>query len=170
MGRHTDVDLDGDGDLDAVSLDFDGDGRPTTRSPTSTATGSPIMPCSTCDGSAELLHRRRLRHLDDRRRPPGTAGPRCAGSASTASSTPAARWPTSTATGRPTIRLLDSDGNGLADRVLSAGQTGVTGYVDTDGDGRWDVKLSDTDGDGTADAASVLAPNVGSRSLRRPDL
>ena len=37
---------------------------------------------------------------------------------------------------------------------------GVTGYVDTDGDGRWDVKLTDTDGDGAADAASALAPKT----------
>ena len=65
--------------------------------------------------------------------------------------------------------MLDSDGNGLADRAIAAGENGVTGYVDTDGDGRWDVKLTDTDGDGAADAASALAPqNVDPRPLRRP--
>lgn len=53
-------------------------------------------------------------------------------------------------------RLLDTDGDGLADRVLCAGEQRVTGYVDTDGDGRWDVRLTDTDGDGTADGASSL--------------
>lgn len=37
-----------------------------------------------------------------------------------------------------------------------AGEQRVTGYVDTDGDGRWDVRLTDTDGDGTADGASSL--------------
>ncbi|MGH3532798.1 MAG: pullulanase, partial [Mycobacterium sp.] len=58
--------------------------------------------------------------------------------------------------GRADDRLFDSDGNGLADRAIGAGENGVTGYVDTDGDGRWDVKLADTDGNGTADAASVL--------------
>ncbi len=47
-------------------------------------------------------------------------------------------------------RLVDIDGNGLADRVLGDG----VAYVDTDGDGRWDVKLSDSDGDGRADAAN----------------
>src|SRR6202008_24506 len=67
-------------------------------------------------------------------------------------------------TGRPLShfgaegRLLDSDGNGLADRAITSGENGVTGYVDTDGDGRWDVTLTDTDGDGAADAASALAP------------
>jgi hypothetical protein len=60
--------------------------------------------------------------------------------------------------GRAEVRLLDSDGNGLADRAITSGENGVTGYVDTDGDGRWDVKLTDADGDGTADAASALAP------------
>ena len=62
--------------------------------------------------------------------------------------------------GRDGVRLLDSDGNGLADRALVTGADGVTGYVDTDGDGRWDVKLTDTDGDGAADAASALTPKT----------
>ncbi len=53
-------------------------------------------------------------------------------------------------------RLIDVDGNGVADRVLCAEDTGVTGYVDTDGDGRWDVRLTDTDGDGSADGTSTL--------------
>ena len=58
------------------------------------------------------------------------------------------------------MRLLDGDGNGLADRAISSGENGVTGYVDTDGDGRWDVKLTDTDGDGAADAAGALGPKT----------
>jgi hypothetical protein len=29
-------------------------------------------------------------------------------------------------------------------------------YVDTDGDGRWDLKLTDADGDGAADGATAL--------------
>ena len=70
---------------------------------------------------------------------------------------------------RGQLRLLDSDGNGLADRAIASGDNGVTGYVDTDGDGRWDVKLTDTDGDGAADAASALAPKtVDPRWRRRP--
>ncbi|MCP9274925.1 pullulanase [Mycolicibacterium arenosum] len=46
-------------------------------------------------------------------------------------------------------RLLDGDRDGTADRVLA----GERAYVDTDGDGRWDVTLSDTDGDGLAEHA-----------------
>jgi len=48
-------------------------------------------------------------------------------------------------------RLLDIDRNGLADRALVG--DGRTGYVDTDGDGRWDITLQDSDGDGRADVA-----------------
>jgi hypothetical protein len=58
------------------------------------------------------------------------------------------------------VRFLDSDGNGLADRALITGPDGAIGYVDIDGDGRWDVKLTDTDGDGSADAASALTPKT----------
>jgi hypothetical protein len=56
------------------------------------------------------------------------------------------------ADGQADDRLLDIDGNGLADRALS----GEHAYVDTDGDGRWDVKLSDRDADGKADGADQL--------------
>lgn len=58
--------------------------------------------------------------------------------------------------GRLDDRLFDTDGDGLADRVVCAGEEGVTGYVDTDGDGRWDVRLTDLNGDGTADGASTI--------------
>lgn len=51
-----------------------------------------------------------------------------------------------------TDRLLDIDRDGLADRALS----GAAGYVDTDGDGRWDLMLTDADGDGLADGAAPL--------------
>jgi hypothetical protein len=54
-------------------------------------------------------------------------------------------------------RLFDTDGDGLADRVLSTEGNGVTtGYVDTDGDGRWDIRLTDADGDSRADGASSV--------------
>jgi hypothetical protein len=46
-------------------------------------------------------------------------------------------------------QLLDVNRDGLADRAIS----GDTGYVDTDGDGRWDVRLQDSNADGLADAA-----------------
>ncbi len=34
--------------------------------------------------------------------------------------------------------------------------SGEHAYVDTDGDGQWDVKLSDSDADGKADGADEL--------------
>jgi hypothetical protein len=48
--------------------------------------------------------------------------------------------------------LLDVNRDGLADRAIS----GDTGYVDNNGDGRWDVRLQDFDADGVADAAGPL--------------
>jgi hypothetical protein len=53
-------------------------------------------------------------------------------------------------------RLIDTNGDGTADRVVCAGVEEVTGYVDTDGDGLWDLRLSDTDSDGSADGAAAL--------------
>lgn len=52
-------------------------------------------------------------------------------------------------------RLLDTDRDGLADRVITGAEPS-RGYVDTDGDGRWDVMLIDTDADGVADGAAGL--------------
>jgi hypothetical protein len=49
-------------------------------------------------------------------------------------------------------RVFDVNRDGLADRAIS----GDTGFVDTDGDGRWDLRLRDSDGDGAADAAGPL--------------
>jgi hypothetical protein len=49
-------------------------------------------------------------------------------------------------------QLLDVNRDGLADRALS----GDTGYVATDGDGRWDLQLRDADGDGAADDAGPV--------------
>jgi hypothetical protein len=40
--------------------------------------------------------------------------------------------------------------------VVCAGENGATGYVDTDGDGHWNVRLTDSNGDGLADGASGL--------------
>lgn len=51
-------------------------------------------------------------------------------------------------------RFLDIDRDGVAERAVAA--DGATGYVDTDGDGRWDLTLFDGDGDGTADGAGPL--------------
>lgn len=51
-------------------------------------------------------------------------------------------------------RLIDVDRDGAADRAVSG--DGAIGYVDTDGDGRWDVRLADSDGDGAADEAGPV--------------
>jgi hypothetical protein len=55
-------------------------------------------------------------------------------------------------------RLFDLNRDGLADRVLLAGPGArfAEGYVDVDGDGRWDIALNDGDGDGSADGAAAL--------------
>jgi hypothetical protein len=45
----------------------------------------------------------------------------------------------------------DVNRDGLADRAVTV--DGGHGYVDVDGDGRWDVELVDSDGDGSADGA-----------------
>ncbi len=50
-------------------------------------------------------------------------------------------------------RLVDVDRDGLADRALSSDGLSSMGYVDIDGDGRWDITLIDSDGDGAADGA-----------------
>ncbi|MBU3748868.1 MAG: pullulanase [Mycobacterium sp.] len=50
--------------------------------------------------------------------------------------------------------LTDINRDGLADRALSYDHS--SGYVDTDGDGRWDLHLVDSDGDGSADGAGGL--------------
>lgn len=58
--------------------------------------------------------------------------------------------------GQPDDRLFDTDGDGIADRVLCAGPDGVTGYIDTDRDGLWNLRLMDADSDGLADGAAEL--------------
>ncbi|MBA0046750.1 pullulanase [Mycobacteroides sp. LB1] len=55
-------------------------------------------------------------------------------------------------------RLLDMDGDGDAERAYRTTDSGVAVYVDTTGDGRWDVELTDTNGDGAADASRPLGP------------
>ena len=160
--RGPDLDLNGDGRLDAVGLDFDGDGLADDALADLDGDGIADHAVLDVDATTERYF------TDD-----GT------GTWSVATDPPArAARPSSELrwfgldgaehTGKPLsdfgaedraeVRLLDSDGNGLADRAITSGENGVTGYVDTDGDGRWDVKLTDADGDGAADAASALAP------------
>jgi hypothetical protein len=156
--RGLDLDLDGDGRLDGVGLDLDGDGL--ADDALADLDGDGIAEHAVLDvgGTGERYF------TDD-----GT------GTWAVAAERPP-RQPTGLRwfgldgvehTGRPLtdfgtddVRFGDSDGNGLADRAITSGEGGVTGYVDTDGDGRWDVKLTDTDGDGAADAATLLAPKT----------
>jgi hypothetical protein len=146
-----DIDLDGDGRLDAVGLDFDGDGR---------------IDDAMADLDADDLAEHAVLDLDNDDRAESYFTDDGSGTwAVTVDRAGAVRWfglDGVEQTGGPLVdfdadgqvddRLLDVDGNGLADRALS----GALAYVDTDGDGRWDVKLADTDGDGKADAADQL--------------
>jgi hypothetical protein len=145
------TDLDGDGDLDAVGLDFDGDGRLDDA-------------MADLDGDGVAEHAVLDLDNDDRAEAYFTDD----GSGTWSVSVDRAgqvRWfglDGVEHTGGPMVdfdadgqdddRLLDADGDGLADRVLC----GEKAYVDTDGDGHWDVKLADSDGDGAADAANEL--------------
>ena len=155
--RAPDLDLNGDGHLDAVSLDFDGDGL--ADDALADLDGDGIADHAVLDvhGAAERYF------TDD-----GSGTWTVAAEPGTRNG-PTLRWfglDGVEHTGGPLaefgadFQLFDSDGNGLADRAIAAGENGVTGYVDTDGDGRWDVKLTDTDGDGAADAASAVAPQT----------
>lgn len=153
-----DLDLDGDGRLDAVSLDLDHDGLADDALADLDGDGIAEHAVLDVNGSGERYF------TDD-----GTGNWAIAAAPPPRSASPL-RWfglDGVEHTGTPPagfdpqgndVRLLDSDGNGLADRALVTGAGGVTGFVDTDGDGRWDVKLTDTDGDGVADSAGVLAP------------
>ena len=152
--RGPDLDLDGDGRLDAVGLDFDHDGLVDDALADFDGNGIADHAVLDVQGPGERYF------TDDgtgtwsvaAERPPRTAS--------------GLRWfglDGVEHTGTPPTdfdRLLDSDGDGLADRALVSSAEGVTGYVDLDGDGRWDVKLTDTDGDGAADAASALSPKT----------
>jgi hypothetical protein len=168
-----DLDLDGDGRLDAISLDFDGDGL--ADDALADLDGDGIADHAVLDldndGTAESYFTddgsgtwamatdspARLGRVGQPEQDSGPVG--------------RLRWfgldgvehtggsPVDfVGDGHSDYRLFDSDGNGLADRAISFGESSVTGYVDTDGDGRWDVKLTDVDGDGAADAASALKP------------
>ena len=150
-----DLDLDGDGRLDAIGLDFDGDGM--RDDALADLDGDGLADHAVLDldndGTAETYF------TDDGSGTWTLAGDRGG----------QLRWfgldgvehtggslVDFDGDGQVDDRLLDTDGNGLADRAMCAGQDGATGYVDTDGDGRWNIKLTDSDGDGAADAASTL--------------
>jgi hypothetical protein len=150
-----DLDLNGDGRLDAIGLDFDGDGMHDDA-------------LADFDGDGVADHA--VLDLDDDGTPESYFTDDGSGTWAVAVDRGGQlRWfglDGVEHTGGPLVdfddngdvndRLLDTDGNGVADRVLCPGENGVTGYVDTDGDGRWNVRLTDTNGDGLADGASTL--------------
>jgi hypothetical protein len=149
-----DIDLDGDDVFDGVRLDFDGDG--VFDDAIADADGDGVGDYAALDldddGTPEA------RYTDD-----GSGGWTVSGTADRP-----LRWFTLDGAERTgpgdidgdgvTDRLLDADRDGLADRALRAADDGSvrTGYVDTDGDGRWDLMLTDPDGDGSADTAAPL--------------
>lgn len=150
------ADLDGDGLLDGVRLDIDGDG-----------VLDDVLADLDGDGEADNA----ALDLDDdgvpeaRYTDDGSGGWAVGGGAANRP----LRWfgldgaeHTGTDTGADidgdgvADRLLDLDRDGLADRALRIDGQATIGYIDTDGDGRWDVTLTDTDGDGAADGAGGL--------------
>ena len=143
-----DLDVDGDGMFDGLALDFDGDGR---------------IDDAIADFDGDGLADHVVLDLDD-----DDVGE------ATFTDDGSGTWAVSVerggqlrffgldgveSTGGPVVdfdgdgaldRLIDVDRDGLADRVLAGDQA----YVDTDGDGKWDVTLTDTNSDGAADSAS----------------
>ena len=150
-----DLDLDGDGRLDAISLDFDGDG---------------MRDDALADVDGDGLADHAVLDLNNDGTPEAFFTDDGTGTWAVAVDRGGQlRWFALDGvehTGGPSVdfdghgrlddRLFDTDGDGVADRVLCAGENGVTGYVDTDGDGHWNVRISDTNGDGLADGATSL--------------
>jgi hypothetical protein len=141
-----DLDLDGDGHLDAIGMDFDGDGM--RDDALADFDGDGVADHAVLDldndGAAESYF------TDDGTGTWAVAVDRVG----------QLRWfglDGAEHTGGPLVdfdghggldgRLFDTDGDGVADRVLCAGENGMTGYVDTDGDGHWNVRLAHTNRD-----------------------
>ena len=147
---HPDIDIDGDGVFDGVRMDFDGDG---------------MFDDVIADGDGDGVGDYATLDLDDDGTPEGRYTDDGSGSwAVSGGADRPLRWFSLDGvehTGPGDIdgdgvndRPLDVDRDGLADRAV--GTDGRAGYVDTDGDGRWDLMLTDTDGDGSADTAAPL--------------
>jgi hypothetical protein len=153
-----DLDLDGDGRLDAYALDFDGDGMRDDA-------------LADFDGDGVADHA--ALDLDNDGAPESYFTDDGSGTWAVSvnrggqlrwygldgaehTSGPLVDFDGAHVRGRLDDRLIDTDGDGMADRALCPGETGVTGYVDTDGDGKWNVRLTDGDGDGLSDGASSL--------------
>jgi hypothetical protein len=139
-------DGDGDGVGDYAALDLDDDGQPEARY-TDDGTGTWAVEES----------------------PPGTAPPPLPPPPPL--QPPPLRWFTLDGAAEHTGPVGDVDGDGRAEEFVDVNRDGqadraisrdattgpaTTGYVDTDGDGRWDIILVDSDGDGSADGAGVL--------------
>lgn len=155
-----DLDLDGDGELDALRLDFDGDG--VLDDAIGDFDGDGLADHAALDFDDDGVAERFF--TDD-----GSGTWAVAAGRPVPGEVPAGeamRWfglDGAEHTGGPLVdfdadgqtddQLIDSDGNGLADRALCGMPSGTLGYVDVDGDGRWDVELADADGDGAADTA-----------------
>ncbi|MCB0930855.1 MAG: pullulanase [Mycobacterium sp.] len=117
------TDLDDDGLADHAVLDLDDDGVPEARF---TDDGSGSWSVGGMSGPLRWLGLDGVEHTDAHADVDGDGQPE---------------------------RLLDVDRDGLADRALVGLGRSSAGYVDTDGDGRWDLKLVDSDGDGRAESA-----------------
>ncbi len=126
LGDDVLLDLDGDGSADHAVLDLDGDGVPEAYF-TDDGTGTWAVAAERTGAALRWLG------LDGVEHPASSAQADL------------------DADGSPE-RLGDVDGNGLADRAFGTAEA----WVDTDGDGRWDLRLSDGDGDGAADSAEYL--------------
>jgi len=154
-----DIDTDGDGELDGVRMDFDGDGA---------------FDDGLADFDADGLADYAALDLDDDGVPEARYTDDGSGSWTVSGGGAGGRPPrwfgldgvehidpgsSSDVDGDGEAdRLFDLDRDGLADRALRADLDGrvTAGYVDTDGDGHWDIALTDTDGDGAADGAAAL--------------
>ena len=156
---HPDIDLSGDGVLDGVRLDFDGDGAFDDA-------------LADLDGDGVADHA--ALDLDDDGVAEARYGDDGSGTWALTGGAPAGplRWFGADGvehTGPDAVPDIDGDGtadrfldlnrDGLADRALVVDADGHVriGYLDSDGDGRWDVKLNDADGDGSADEATALS-------------
>ncbi len=146
-----DLDIDGDGEFDAVRIDFDGDG---------------LFDDALADLDGDDLADHAVLDLDDDGTPESQYTDDGSGTWTVTATGPPGplRWfgldgvdhiggPADIDGDGQPERLLDVDRDGLADRALGGAGTG---WVDTDGDGRWNVALIDADADGAADDASPL--------------
>ncbi len=153
-----DIDVDGDGELDGLRLDFDGDGA---------------FDDALADFDNDGLADHAAIDLDDDGVPEARFTDDGSGTWMVAGGEAPVplRWfdldgtehvdpsdPIDVDGDGGTDLLFDVNRDGLADRALSEDLDGgfSRGYVDTDGDGDWDVVLTDLDGDGSADGAATV--------------